>query len=102
MATPPGRGHVGANVASSETAGSALRIPRQFGPTMRIPASRTTASTSSSRRRPASPTSRKPAVITTMPRTPCAAQSRAAWSTPSRGTVITARSTGPGTSASEA
>jgi hypothetical protein len=37
----PGVGQWGANVAFSYTAGSVLSTPIQFGPTMRMPALRT-------------------------------------------------------------
>jgi hypothetical protein len=48
----------------------------QFGPTIRIPESRTTPSNSASSLAPSSPVSEKPAEITTMPRTPAKAHWR--------------------------
>ena len=40
IATLPAGGQCGAKVALSDTAGSVFRTPRQFGPTMRMPAAR--------------------------------------------------------------
>jgi hypothetical protein len=93
-ATDPGGGMDGAKVAFIRTSGAVLITPMQLGPTMRMPASRTTASSSCSRRTPSPPTSLNPAEITTSPRTPAAVHSRATVTTCSLGTVITARSTG--------
>jgi hypothetical protein len=44
--TRPAGGAPGENVASRATAGSVLTTPRQFGPTMRMPAARQIASSS--------------------------------------------------------
>ncbi len=96
--TRPCGGYADAKVAFSRTSGSVFRIPMQFGPMSRIPACRHTARSSRWRSRPSSPVSANPAEMTTSPRTPLAAHSRAASTTPGAGTTITARSTGPGTS----
>ena len=72
--------------------------PRQFGPTIRMPASRHTRSSSCCRPPPLSPVSANPAEITNKARTPTLAHSRATPTTRSAGTTITARSTDPGTS----
>ena len=90
--TCPGAGGVGATVALSAISGRGLATPRQFGPSMRIPAARQTASRSS--------TSVKPGVRTTRARTPLAAQARAASTTAAAGTASTASSTSPSTAAS--
>ena len=97
----PGGGTTGAKVAFIRTAGSVFTRPRQFGPSTRIPAPRASATNCRSASAPTGPASAKPAVITTSPCTPLA---RHAWTTPATsavGTVTTARSTGPGISATE-
>ncbi len=94
--TPPRSAGTGAKVALSEIAGSVLMIPMQLGPIMRTPARRTVSRSRASRSRPSSPTSAKPAVITTRPRTPLAMDSSTAAWTWRRGTTMTARSTGSG------
>ena len=96
--TRPGSGTIGPKVASRSTCGSVFKIPRQLGPISRIPVARQTASSSRWRSAPSGPVSANPAEMTTMARTPLAAQSRAAWTTAGAGTTSTARSTGPGTS----
>jgi hypothetical protein len=88
-------------VASSRTPGLVLTIPRQFGPISRIPEERQTASSCRWRSAPSGPVSANPAEITTSARTPAAAHSSAAPTTAWAGTATTARSTGPGTSATE-
>ena len=93
----PWGGQVGANVASSATAGSALSRPRQLGPTMRIPAARTLASIASWIARPASPVSAKPAVMINTAFTPVATQSSITAGTCAAGTTITASSIASGT-----
>src|SRR4029453_13767158 len=75
----PAGGQVGAKVAFSETAGSVLSTPRQFGPTMRIPEPRTRAVSRCCAARPSADASAKPDEITTTPRTPAPAQS---WTPP--------------------
>ena len=97
-ATSPGVGAAGATVAFSAISGSGLATPREFGPTIRMPAARQTASSSSWRARPAGPISAKPAVRTTSARTPLAAHARATSTTAFAGTTITASSTSPSTS----
>ena len=93
MPTFPAGGQVGAKVAFSETAGSVLSTPMQFGPTMRIPERRTRAVSRCCAARPWSDTSAKPDEITTTPRTPAAAQSSTTPSTAAAGTAMIARST---------
>ena len=90
--TCPGEGARGATVALSAISGRGFATPRQFGPSMRIPAARQTASRSS--------TSVKPCVSTTRARTRLAAQARAASMTAAAGTASTASSTSPSISAS--
>ena len=97
--TSPGGGAAGATVASRAISGRGLATPRELGPTIRMPAARQTASSSSWRARPAGPTSAKPPVRTTRARTPLAAQARATSTTAFVGTTITASSTSPSTSA---
>jgi hypothetical protein len=84
----------GANVAFIMTSGVALMTPMQFGPIMRIPYRRTTATRSCSRLRPSSPSSLNPALMTMSPRTPASPHSVATSITRSLGTTTTARSTG--------
>ena len=95
-ATEPGSAGAGVNDASMRTSGSVLITPMQLGPTIRTPAARTRPSTARSNAAPASPPSRKPAVITTRPPTPTARHSSIEAGTASRGTITTARSGGPG------
>ena len=92
----PVSGRVGAKVASMLTAGSVLITPMQFGPIIRMPYCRTRSPSRASNRFPSSPVSAKPAVITTRPVTPFFAQSSTTPSTSSRGTTMTAMSTGSG------
>ena len=66
----------------------------QFGPTIRIPAPRTSLVRRCCAARPASEASAKPEEITTTPRTPAAAHSSTTPSTAAAGTAMTARSTG--------
>ena len=94
----PAGGGSGANVASRRTAGSVFAMPMQFGPTSRMPAARHVRTSASCRARPSSPTSAKPAEMTTSARTPLRPHASAAATTRSAGTTSTARSTGPGTS----
>ena len=96
--TVPGSGRVAANVAFIRISGSVLMTPMQFGPTIRMPAARTRSFSSCSRRSPSPPTSRKPAVITTSPRTCRATASSTTRAAVPFGTTMTARSTGSGMS----
>ncbi len=96
IATLPGRGQTGENVALRPTAGSVLMMPMQLGPIIRTPAARIRSTSAASRSRPFAPVSLKPAVITTTPLTPLARQSSTTPSTAALGTTITTRSTGPG------
>src|SRR6185369_15472704 len=100
--TRPRGGVPGANVASSNTPGLVLAMPMQFGPINLMPAPRQTLMSSACRALPSSPTSEKPAEITTSALTPFRAQPDATSTTLSAGTTITARSTGSGTSWIEA
>ncbi len=102
MATLPAGGLVRANVASNSKPGRRERTPRQFGPTSRTLAARQRRFSSASAAAPAADDSPKPAVTTTMARTPAAMQSSAAASTPSAGMHTIARSTGAATSATRA
>ncbi len=95
-ATFPRDGTEEANVALSRTAGSVLITPMQLGPTMRMPCFLILRASRSSSSAPTGPTSLKPAVITTKPRTPLRPHSSMTRSTLSRGTAMMARSTGSG------
>ena len=94
----PGSACRGAKVALRRTLSVVLRTPRQFGPTILMPAARQTSSNWRWRSAPASPASANPELITRSARTPARAQSRAAARTSSAGTTTTARSTGQGMS----
>ncbi len=83
-------------------AGSVLITPMQFGPTTRIPEARAFSTRRRSASRPSSPVSAKPAEMTTAALTPFATQSSITLSTSGAGTAITARSSGPSMSRSEA
>ncbi len=98
-ATLPRGGATGAKVAFRETVGSVFTIPRQFGPTIRMPWRRITSRSAFWRFTPSSPTSWNPALMTTSALIPFAPQASAASTTCAAGITITARSTGPGTSA---
>ena len=65
----------------------------QLGPTIRMPAPRTSRVSRCWAARPSSEASANPAEITTTSRTPAAAQSRTTSSTAGAGTAMTARST---------
>jgi hypothetical protein len=99
--TGPGTARCGANVAFRRTCSSVLSTPKQFGPMIRMPASRHTATSSRWRASPSSPTSRNPAEITSSERTPFVAHSRATSITYSAGTTTTARSISAGMSVIE-
>ena len=73
-------------------------IPKLFGPIMFIPYSSPKAVSSASNLAPSSPTSLKPAVITTMFSTPFSPQSLTVGFTNGEGIVIIAKSTFPGMS----
>src|SRR3990172_3403909 len=93
-ATGPTGGIEGANVAFIATPGSVLMTPMQLGPTIRMPALRTTSISWRSRSTPSPPTSLNPAEITTSPLTPASTHSRATRTTVSLGTAMMPRSTG--------
>lgn len=93
--TLPRPGRVAASVALSRTAGSVLAMPRQLGPTTRMPYARAIRTSSSWRARPSGPVSPNPEETTTRPFTPFSAHSPTSSSTPSAGTASTARSTSP-------
>ena len=100
IATFPGSNWRRANVAFS--AGPATNTPRQFGPTMRAPCERTSASRSASACAPAGPVSANPAEITQTAFAPAdSASATALWTAPD-GTAMTARSIGTGSPATEA
>ena len=92
----PGTGRAAAKEALRRTSGSVLIRPMQLGPTMRMPYLRTSRKRRFSSCAPSAPASRKPAVITTSPRTFFRPQERTTSRTCSLGTTITARSTGSG------
>ena len=100
-AAGPNGGIVVANVAFIATAGSVFTTPMQFGPIMRMPCRRTISMRRVSRSAPSPPISRKPAEMTTSPRTFAAPHSSAMSSTCSLGTTMTAMSHASGTSAIE-
>ncbi len=88
----PATGGVGAKVAFMDTSGRVFTTPMQFGPTIRMLYFSQIAISSSSRRIPSSPTSRKPAEMTTTPPMPRRPQSSRAWGTCCFGTTMMARS----------
>ncbi len=98
IAARPGGGGAGAKVALRRTRGSVAAIPRQLGPTMRMPCSRAVATTSSWRRLPSSPLSANPAETMTRPFTPMRPHDATISWTCEAGTAMTARSTASGTS----
>ena len=98
----PRPGITGDSEALSDRAGSVLMTPRQFGPITRIPLARASATSSRCSSRPSGPASANPPLTTTRPSTPWPAQSRTTSSTWAAGTATSARSTGPGRSATEA
>ena len=89
----PGRGWAAAKVASRPMPGTAM--PKQFGPTSRMPCLRQAAS------RSADIAASSPAVITTRAPTPRRPQRSAASRTAAGGTAITARSTRSGSSSGD-
>ena len=78
-----------------------LTKPGQFGPSSRTPASRQARASSRSSAAPSGPVSRKPPEKTASAPAPRSMQARAASSTPSAGSRITARSMPSGRSAGE-
>ena len=82
--------------------GPDANTPRQFGPTMRAPCERTSASRSASALAPAGPVSAKPAEITQTAFAPAPSASATAPCTAPDGTAMTARSTRVGSSATDA
>ena len=67
--TRPRPGIIGARLALSRTSESVFTIPRQLGPTTRIPEARAAATSCRSAARPSGPVSPKPPETTTSPRT---------------------------------
>ncbi len=98
----PGAGSRGANVALSRTAGSVLAMPRQFGPTTRMPPVCARRISSACAAAPAGPASAKPALTTTSACSPARAASSTTSSIFSGGTATTARSSGTPASAARA
>ena len=86
--TPPRGGVAGAKVTFSRACSAVLRIPRQFGPTRRIPAALQTSTSRSWSSAPSGPVSAKPAEITTSAGTRLSAHSRATSITAGAGTAI--------------
>ena len=87
--------------ALSRSDGSLLISPKEFGPTTRIPAPRARRSSSAWRRAPSRPSSANPPETTSSALTPASAHSSTTSSTAWAGTAMTARSTRPGTAATE-
>ncbi len=77
-------------------------VPRQLGPSRRMPWLRATRTNSACRAMPSGPASAKPEVSTITPRTPRLAQSRTACSVASTGTARMARSGAVGVSSTDA
>ncbi len=101
-ARAPGLGRVGATEALRLTAGSVLMMPKLLGPITRIPLARARRTTSCWSSTPSSPSSANPLLTTTAPLTPRSTHWASTSGTEAAGTVTTARSTGPGTSDTEA
>ena len=97
----PCGGSVGASEALSRTAGSLLISPKELGPTTRMPALRARRSSSACRRAPSRPSSAKPEDTTSRALTPASAHSSTTSSTAWAGTAMMARSTFPGTAATD-
>ena len=97
----PCGGSVGAREALSRTAGSLLMIPKELGPTTRIPDPRARRTSSAWSRAPSVPSSANPLETTSSARTPALAHSSTTSSTALAGTATTARSTRPGTELTE-
>ena len=94
--TRPRPGIIGARLALSRTSGSVLTIPRQLGPTTRMPEARAAATSCRSAARPSGPVSPNPPETTTSPRTRLRRQASTTPATSSAGTARTARSTSSG------
>lgn len=75
-----------------------LKMPRQFGPTSRIPSARAAATTCRSSAAPSSPASASLPVITMHAPTPAAAHAPTCARSWAAGTATIATSTGPGAS----
>ena len=90
--TRPGFAIPAANVALNAPMG--FMIPRQFGPTTRMPCRRAAASTCRSSSTPAAPTSLNPALMMITPRTPASPHSSTRPGAVFGGVTMTARSTG--------
>ena len=90
--TRPGFAMPAANVAFIRPIG--FMIPRQFGPTTRIPYRRAASRTWRSSSTPSSPTSLKPALMMMIPETPASPQSITSCGALFAGVTMTARSTG--------
>ena len=88
MAMLPGSGYTGENEPFMLTAALVLMTPRQLGPIMRMPARRTIDRSSFSRALPSGPVSEKPALMTTMPRTPFSTHCWTTSSTMAAGTTM--------------
>ena len=100
-AADPRSGLAAAKEAFNRTPGAVLITPMQLGPTILIPARRTSSRSLPSSAFPSLPASRKPAVITISPRPPLRLHSSTTRSTVCRGTTMTARSTSSGMSRTE-
>jgi hypothetical protein len=96
--TRPWPGMRGARLAFNRTAGSVLTMPRQLGPTTRMPEARAAVTSCRSRTRPSGPDSPKPPEITTSPWTRLRRHASTTSATSSAGTARTARSTSSGMS----
>ena len=94
----PAGGIDGASEAFNRTSGSVLTMPKELGPTTRMPRACARRTRSRWRARPSSPVSANPLLTTTSPRTPARPQSSTTSATASAGTATTARSTSPGMS----
>ncbi len=90
--TRPGFAIPAANVAFMRSTG--FMMPRQLGPTTRIPCRRAASSTRRSSSTPSGPTSLKPALMMITPRTPARPHSSTRSGAVLAGVTITARSTG--------
>ncbi len=97
----PRGGTTGASEALRLTAASVLMIPKEFGPTTRIPAPRARRTSSAWSRAPSRPSSAKPDDTTSSALTPASAHSSTTSRTAWAGTAMTARSTGSGIAPTE-
>ena len=90
--TRPGLAIPAAKVAFIRSIG--FMMPRQLGPTTRMPNRRAASSTRRSSSAPASPISLKPALMMITPLMPASPHSATRSGTPAAGVTMTARSTG--------